>query len=208
MEVASKADAIILAVGANWNSDGEGGDRSTLGLSTNQTELADAIFSLGKPVILVLQGGRPFAIPEYYSRAAAVINAFFPGPSGGQAITDVLFGKVNPGGRVPISVPYSVGTLPSFYSFVLPFGMFIPFRHTRGADIYSRYKNTAHPPLYVDANWWPTVTLHFPSLLNRIHTHNSDNPTVFIRLRTLVHDLQKHSLQCLLNRQQQQWQQQ
>lgn len=74
------------------------------------------MFSLGKPLILVLQGGRPFAIPAYYSQAAAVITAFFPGQSGGQAISDVLFGEFNPGGRVPISVPFSEGTLPSFYS--------------------------------------------------------------------------------------------
>jgi hypothetical protein len=114
--VAAKADVIILAVGANWNSDAEGGDRSTLGLSIPQAEPADAIFALGKPVIMVLQGDRPFAIPEYYGQAAAVLNAFFPGPAGGQAITDVLFGEFNPGGRIPISVPFSVGTLPSFYS--------------------------------------------------------------------------------------------
>lgn len=85
----------------------------------------------------MLQGGRPFAIPEYYNRAAAVLNTvcfvssrrryiyifsvqltdlqFFPGQSGGQAISDVLFGTINPGGRVPISVPYNVGTLPAFY---------------------------------------------------------------------------------------------
>lgn len=74
------------------------------------------MFSVGKPVVLVLQGGRPFAIPEYYARASAVISAFFPGPAGGQAISDVLFGKVNPGGRVPITVPSSEGALPSAYS--------------------------------------------------------------------------------------------
>lgn len=68
-----------------------------------------------------------------------MINAFFPGQSGGEAITDVLFGEFNPGGRIPISVPYSVGTLPSFYS----------------------YKNTAHFRFYLDANWWPTVRRFF-----------------------------------------------
>ncbi|KAJ7274830.1 glycoside hydrolase family 3 protein [Mycena rebaudengoi] len=117
VDVAKTADIIVLAVGANWNSDGENGDRATLGLSPNQTVLADAIFSLGKPVVLVLQGGRPFAIPEYYSKAAAVIDAFFPGQSGGQAISDVLFGVFNPGGRVPLSVPYDVGTLPVYYNY-------------------------------------------------------------------------------------------
>ncbi|KAJ7466808.1 glycoside hydrolase family 3 protein [Mycena galericulata] len=117
VDVAKTADVVVLAVGANWNSDGENGDRATLGLSVNQTVLADAIFALGKPVVLVLQGGRPFAIPEYYEQASAVIDAFFPGQSGGQAISDVLFGLFNPGGRVPLSVPYNVGTLPVYYNY-------------------------------------------------------------------------------------------
>ncbi|KAK7453331.1 hypothetical protein VKT23_012010 [Stygiomarasmius scandens] len=118
-EIANTSDLIILAVGANWNSDGESGDRGTLGLSANQTELADAIFDLGIPVVLVLQGGRPFAIPEYYEKAAAVLNSFFPGQSGGQAIADVLFGAFNPGGRISLSVPYDVGTLPVYYNYHL-----------------------------------------------------------------------------------------
>jgi len=153
VEIALKADIIILAVGANWNSDGEGGDRSTLDLSTPQNALADAMFSLGKPVILVLQGGRPFAIPEHYSRAAAVINTFFPGLAGGQAITDVLFGEFNPGGRIPITVPRSVGTLPNFYSYAQ-----LGILNFVGADFCSRYKNTAHFRYYLDAEWEPSVS--------------------------------------------------
>ncbi|KAJ7773875.1 glycoside hydrolase family 3 protein [Mycena metata] len=117
VDVAKTADLVVLAVGANWNSDGENGDRATLGLSAEQTALADAIFALGKPVVLVLQGGRPFAIPEYYAKASAVIDAFFPGQSGGQAISDVLFGLFNPGARVPLSVPFNVGTLPVYYNY-------------------------------------------------------------------------------------------
>ncbi|KAF7350258.1 Glycoside hydrolase family 3 protein [Mycena venus] len=117
VDVANTADVVVLAVGANWNSDGEGADRATLGLSVKQTVLADAIFALGKPVVLVLQGGRPFAIPEYYQKSSAVIDAFFPGQSAGQAISDVLFGLFNPGGRVPLSVPFDVGTLPVYYNY-------------------------------------------------------------------------------------------
>lgn len=139
MDIASSADITVLAVGANWDSDGEGGDRATLSLSTNQTALAKAIFALNKPVILVLQGGRPFAIPEYYSQAAAVINAFFPGQSGGQAISDVLFGLVNPGGKIPLSVPYDVGTLPVFYN----------------------YKDTARYRVYADLPWAPSYSFGY-----------------------------------------------
>ncbi|TVY83679.1 Beta-glucosidase B [Lachnellula suecica] len=139
VDIASSADVVVLAVGANWDSDGEGGDRSTLGLSVNQTQLAETIFALNKPVVLVLQGGRPFAIPDFYDKSAAVINAFFPGQSGGQAISDVLFGVVNPGGRVPISVPRDVGTLPVFYS----------------------YKSTARFRYYVDGNWAPLYSFGY-----------------------------------------------
>lgn len=117
VDVAQTADIIILAVGASWNSDGESADRATLGLSPSQDELARAIYALGKPVVLVLQGGRPFAIPEYYNQSAAVLSAWFPGQSGGQAIADVLFGKANPGGRLPLSVPRHVGQVPIYYNY-------------------------------------------------------------------------------------------
>lgn len=117
VQIAQSADAIVLAVGAAWNSDGESADRATLGLAPSQDELAKAIYALGKPVILVLQGGRPFAIPEYYNQSAAVLNAWFPGQSGGQAIADVLFGKTSPGGRLPLSAPRHVGQIPINYNY-------------------------------------------------------------------------------------------
>lgn len=117
VSVADSADVVILAVGAAWNSDGESGDRATLGLAPSQDALAKAIYALGKPVVLVLQGGRPFAIPDYYNQSAAVLSAWFPGQSGGQAIADVLFGSVNPGGRLPVSVPKHVGQVPINYNY-------------------------------------------------------------------------------------------
>jgi hypothetical protein len=115
--LARDADVIVLVVGAAWSSDGESGDRAMMSLSANQTQLADAIFALDRPVIMVLQGGRPFTISSYYSRAAAVPDTFFLGQSAGQAIADVLFGIMNPGGRVPVSVPRDVGQLPTYYNF-------------------------------------------------------------------------------------------
>lgn len=117
VQVSQSADVIVLAVGAAWNSDGESADRATLGLASSQDKLAKAIYALGKPVILVLQGGRPFAIPDYYNQSAAVLSAWFPGQSGGQAIADVLFGKASPGGRLPVSVPRHVGQVPINYNY-------------------------------------------------------------------------------------------
>lgn len=116
VQLASSADVVVLAVGAAWNSDGESGDRGTLGLPPSQDKLAEEIYKLGKPVVLVLQGGRPFAI-DYYNQSAAVLSAFFPGQSGGQAIADALFGAVNPGGRMPVTVPRHVGQLPVYYNY-------------------------------------------------------------------------------------------
>ncbi|KAK7746690.1 hypothetical protein SLS53_001877 [Cytospora paraplurivora] len=117
ISIAESADIVVLTVGAAWNSDGESADRATLDLAPSQDALAKAIYAIEKPVVLVLQGARPFAIPEYYNRSAAVLSAWFPGQSGGQAIADVLFGKVNPGGRLPVSVPKHVGQVPIYYNY-------------------------------------------------------------------------------------------
>ncbi|KAI1503333.1 glycoside hydrolase family 3 protein [Biscogniauxia marginata] len=116
VHLASSSDLIVLSVGAAWNSDGESGDRGTFGLAPSQDLLARDIYKLGKPVVLVLQGGRPFGI-DYYNQSAAVLDTFFPGQSGGQAIADALFGTVNPGGRMPITVPRHVGQLPVNYNY-------------------------------------------------------------------------------------------
>lgn len=139
VEAATTADVIVLAVGAAWNSDGESADRATLGLAPSQDALAKAMFGLDKPVVLVLQGGRPFAVPEYYNQSAAVLSAWFPGQSGGQAIADVLFGKVNPGGRLPVSVPRHVGQLPVYYN----------------------YKSTARRIKYLDADSEPSYSFGY-----------------------------------------------
>ncbi len=133
VQLAQTADVVVLAVGASWNSDGESGDRATLGLAPSQDALARSIFALGKPVVTILEGGRPFAIPEWYDASAAVLSAFFPGQAGGQAIADVLFGKFNPGGRLPLSVPRHVGQIPVYYN----------------------YKPSAHLAKYVDTESMP-----------------------------------------------------
>ncbi|CAJ2506689.1 Uu.00g078750.m01.CDS01 [Anthostomella pinea] len=116
VQIASSSDVVVLAVGAAWNSDGESGDRGTLGLAPSQDILAQEIYKLGKPVVLVLQGGRPFGF-DYYNQSAAVLSTFFPGQSGGQAIADALFGNVNPGGRMPVTTPRHVGQVPVYYNY-------------------------------------------------------------------------------------------
>ncbi|KAI5838375.1 glycosyl hydrolase family 3 C-terminal domain-containing protein [Morchella snyderi] len=113
---AREANYVIFIAGGSVVVDQETNDMSTLGLSPNQTALADAVFAAGKPVILVTTGTRPLALPEYYRQAAAVLYTGYSGQAGGQVIADILYGKVSPSGPLPITVPYSASTSPAYYN--------------------------------------------------------------------------------------------
>jgi len=119
--VAREADTIVLAIGANpaitregWDSN-HLGDRADLGLVAQQDELARQLFALGKPVVVVLINGAPLAIPGVAAHANALLEAWYPGQEGGTALAQILFGDVNPGGKLPVTIPRSVGQLPLFY---------------------------------------------------------------------------------------------
>ncbi|MEV8316576.1 glycoside hydrolase family 3 N-terminal domain-containing protein [Streptomyces sp. NPDC059900] len=95
---------------------GEGVDLAELGLPEGQSALLDAVAATGTPVVVVLVQGRPHAVPELAGQAAAVLSAWYPGPWGGRAVADVLFGRAEPVGRLPVSVPRSAAQLPVFYN--------------------------------------------------------------------------------------------
>jgi beta-glucosidase len=114
--VAGVADVVVLALGepADWS--GEDGSRSTLDLPGRQQELFDAIVATGKPVIVVLFNGRPLAIPQIQTGAAAILEAWFPGVQGGNGVAEVLFGDIDPSGRLTVTFPVSVGQVPIYYN--------------------------------------------------------------------------------------------
>ncbi len=114
--LAMGADAVILALGEPRNWSGEAGSRSTLGLSGRQQELFDAIAATGRPVIVVLFNGRPLALPEIRDKAAALLEAWFPGVQGGNGVADILFGDVDPAGRLTTTFPRTVGQVPVYYN--------------------------------------------------------------------------------------------
>ncbi|CDR04858.1 glycoside hydrolase family 3 N-terminal domain-containing protein [Streptomyces iranensis] len=95
---------------------GEGVDLAELCLPEGQLALLDAVAATGVPVVVVLVQGRPHALPDLSGTAAAVLSAWYPGPWGGRAVADVLFGAVGPEGRLPVSIPRSAGQLPVFYN--------------------------------------------------------------------------------------------
>ncbi|WP_342573473.1 glycoside hydrolase family 3 N-terminal domain-containing protein [Paenibacillus sp. FSL R5-0749] len=141
IEVASQADTVIMVVGGSsardfgegtidlktgasnvsdhsWNDMecGEGIDRMTLGLAGVQLELIQEIHKLGKKLVVVYINGRPITEPWVDEHADAILEAWYPGQEGGHAIADILFGDVNPSGKLTISIPKHVGQLPIYYN--------------------------------------------------------------------------------------------
>jgi beta-glucosidase len=123
--VARDADAVLAFVGLDPRLEGEehgerfnpGGDRVDLEMPAAQRELVEALLATGKPVIAVLTGGSALALPWLAERAAAIVYAWYPGAEGGHAVADVLFGAVNPAGRLPITIYRSAADLPPFASY-------------------------------------------------------------------------------------------
>jgi beta-glucosidase len=114
--VAEAADQVVLAVGETREMSGEANSRSTLDLPGRQEELVRAIEATGKPFAVVLFNGRPLALENMVDDAPAILEAWFPGVQAGHAVADVVFGKVNPGGKLPASFPYRVGQVPIYYN--------------------------------------------------------------------------------------------
>ncbi len=115
--LATNCDVAILGLGENSSLSGEGHDRSSLDLPGNQEQLLEAIVETGVPVVLVLENGRPLTIPWAATHVPAILEAWYPGEFGGQAIAQTLFGDNNPAGRLSISFPKNTGQLPVYYNY-------------------------------------------------------------------------------------------
>ncbi|MGW7412188.1 glycoside hydrolase family 3 N-terminal domain-containing protein [Streptomyces sp. NPDC054863] len=110
-----RADLVVVVVGEGAELSGEAASRSDLGLPGGQEGLLAAVAATGKPFVVVLLNGRPLTIGNWLESAPAVLEAWHPGIEGGNAIADVLYGKVNPGGKLPVSFPRNVGQIPVPY---------------------------------------------------------------------------------------------
>jgi beta-glucosidase len=113
---AKDADVVIMGLGEKLGISGEGFDRSDLGLPDNQEQLLEAVVSTGKPVVLVLENGRPLTIDWAKEHVPAILEAWYPGEFGGSAIAESLFGDSNPAGRLTVTFPQTVGQLPDYYN--------------------------------------------------------------------------------------------
>ena len=116
VEIAGKSDVIVAAVGESAEMSGECSSRTDIGLPENQRELLKALIATGKPVVMVLFNGRPLALPLENALVPAILEVWFSGTEAGNAIADVLFGKVNPSGKLTATFPQNVGQIPIYYS--------------------------------------------------------------------------------------------
>jgi beta-glucosidase len=113
---AEAADQVVLALGESRGQSGEAASRSEIDLPGYQEELIRRIKATGKPFVVVLFNGRPLTLDGVADVAPAILEAWFPGVQAGNAVADVLFGKVNPGGKLPVSFPRRVGQVPIYYN--------------------------------------------------------------------------------------------
>jgi len=122
VEVARGCDAIVLVIGGNEQTSREGwglkhlGDRASLDLVGRQEDLARALIATGKPVVACLFNGRPISIRWLGEHAPAILECWYLGQEAGIAVAEVLFGQINPSGKLPITIPRSAGHLPAFYN--------------------------------------------------------------------------------------------
>ena len=145
VKAAQQADVIVAAVGESRGMSHESSSRTDLNLPANQRELIKALKATGKPLVLVLMNGRPLSILEENEQADAILETWFSGTEGGNAIADVLFGDYNPSGKLPISFPRSVGQIPTYYNH-LTIGR--PFTPGKPGNYTSQYFDDTTGPLY------------------------------------------------------------
>jgi beta-glucosidase len=143
VKLAQNSDFTILTVGEDIDMSAEASSRSNIDLPGNQLELVKRIHALGKPYAVVLMNGRPLTINWLAENSPAILETWFAGTEAGNAIADTLFGDANPGGKLPVTFPRSVGQIPIYYN-ALPTGR--PFEAQN--KYTSKYLDTPNTPLY------------------------------------------------------------
>lgn len=141
VRAARSSDVVIMAVGESAEMSGEAASRSSLELPGRQLDLVKAVQATGKPLVVVLMNGRPLTINWLVENTPAILETWFAGTQAGNAIADVLFGDVNPGGKLPVTFPRAVGQVPLYYNHM---------NAGRPPDAKNKYTSK-----YLDVPWTP-----------------------------------------------------
>jgi beta-glucosidase len=142
---AGRADVVVAVVGEPAGMTGEAASRSNINIPENQRELLRALFNTGKPVVLVLMNGRPLTIEWEQAHASGILEAWYPGTEGGNALADVLLGNYNPSGKLTMTFPRNVGQIPVYYNHK---NTGRPYRGEFMEKYKSRYLDVSNDPLY------------------------------------------------------------
>ena len=144
MEAVAQAEKVLMVIGEDWDWSGEAACRTDIGVPGVQSELLEMIASTGKPVAVVLLNGRPLVLENESVAADALLEAWYPGTMGAEAVADIVFGQYNPSGKLTMTFPRSVGQVPVFY-----------YEKNTGRPIYlpsdkykSKYLDSPNEPLY------------------------------------------------------------
>jgi beta-glucosidase len=178
VNAANNADVTVIVAGEPAADSGEASSRSDIGLPGDQLALIQQIAATKKPYVVVLMNGRPLTIPWLADNAPALLEAWYPGTEGGDAVADVLFGKVDPGGKLPMSFPRNVGQIPISYN-ELPTGR--PFDPNN--KYTSKYLDVPNTPQYPFGYGLSYTTFSVSSL--RLSTSNV-SPTASLTVRADV----------------------
>jgi beta-glucosidase len=155
---AANADVVVAVMGEMANMSGEAASRATLNLPGIQEQMLEAVIATGKPVVLVLENGRPLDIRWASEHVPAILEAWYPGTEGGNAVADVLFGDVNPGGKLPVSWPRTAGSEPLYYDHNLTHDP------EDRPNFTSRYWDVSSKPLYPFGYGLSYTTFQFSNL--------------------------------------------
>lgn len=158
IETVEQSDVAIVCVGGNQKTAreafyrvGVAGDRSEIDMLGNQKKLVLDAIKTGKPVVVVLMGGRPFAIPEIADKASAIVNTFYLGQTNGDALAKVIFGEVNPSGKLPVSFLHQAGQIPFYYSM-------------KATSFYKGYWELPNKPVYAFGHGLSYTSFEYASL--------------------------------------------
>lgn len=146
VNAASKSDVIIAVLGESCDMSGEAASVSSIGIPEAQKNLLKGLYSTGKPIVLVLMNGRPLDLSWENKHIPVILETWFPGTEGGNAIADILFGKHNPSAKLPITFPKSLGQVPIFYNHLICGRPATP--ETVNQKYVSKYLDIDNAPLY------------------------------------------------------------
>lgn len=176
---AKNSDVVILVLGEGRDMSGEARNRASLNLPGVQEELVKEIYKTGKPIVVILMNGRPLSIEWIDKNISGIIEAWFPGIKAGQAIADVLFGDINPNGKLPVTFPRTVGQVPIYYNHKntgRPPSVLNPFS--------SKYIDVPYTPLYPFGFGLSYTNFEYNNLkLNKDKISFNDTLTIIVQVK-------------------------